>query len=423
MTVGPPELRAPDVLGSDPLPDARILVVDDEESNLLLMDRVLRSAGAHDVHGVSDAREAVDRCLELRPDVLLLDLHMPHLDGIEVLERLAVALDADTFLPVLVLTADTTGTAKRVALEAGAKDFLTKPIDRQDVLLRLRNHLHTAALYRRVRAENQRLQAQLDRQERAVLQAEEERDRERGRVLHVLHHEGIEMVFQPVVDLLDGRVVEVEALARFSSATGRTPDVWFAEASRVGLGVELEVAAVQAAIDHLPQLPEHVLLAVNVSPHVVVDDAFGKVLAGVPCDRLVVELTENVPIDDYDLVVSRLAEFRSEGVRIAVDDAGAGYAGLQHLVQLQPEFVKLDRELTVGIDTDPARRAMAASMVHFAGEIGARVVGEGIENQAATDALRNLGVTLGQGYHLARPAPLPLVAEHVDVGLPGAAGS
>ncbi|OWY59354.1 hypothetical protein B7486_75010, partial [cyanobacterium TDX16] len=185
------------MLAPDLLPSARLLVVDDEDSNLLLVDRLLRSAGVQDVHLLTDPRAVVERCIALEPDVVLLDLHMPHVDGVEVLHALHHALPPDRFLPVLVLTADATPQARRRALEAGAKDFLAKPLERDELLLRVRNQVETAALYRRVQAENRRLKAELDQQERALLEVEEELDRARARVLQVLHHDGIQMVFQP----------------------------------------------------------------------------------------------------------------------------------------------------------------------------------------------------------------------------------
>jgi EAL domain-containing protein (putative c-di-GMP-specific phosphodiesterase class I)/CheY-like chemotaxis protein len=395
---------------------ARLLVVDDQESNVLLLDRLLRSAGAREVHRVLDAREVVDRCLELRPDLVLLDLHMPHFDGVTVLRQLQAALAPDVHLPVLVLTADTTDAAKRRALEAGAKDFLTKPLDRTDVLLRVRNHLETGALYKLVQAENDRLRDELRRREHALRVEEENRERRRGRIRRVLDDDGVEMVFQPVADLLTGEIRGVEALARFRSADDRPPDAWFADAAEVGLGADLELAAIDAGLRRIPDLPPGVLMAVNVSPQVAITDHFAERIAEAAApDRIVVELTEHVPIDDYDVLVDRLAVFRAGGVRVAVDDAGAGYAGLHHIVQLRPDVLKLDRELTLAIETDPARRAMAASMVHFAREIGAKLVAEGIENQAAMDTLVDLGVTLGQGFHLARPGLLPLDSAHLDL--------
>ena len=401
---------------ADLLAQARILVADDDPSNLLVVDRLLRSAGVVDVHQVQDARQVADRCVQVQPDLLLLDLHMPHLDGVEVLDELHQVLAPDTFLPVIVVTADVTDDARHRALQAGAKDHLTKPLDRDELLLRLGNHLETAALYRQVQGENRRLQAELDEQDRSRRAVQDELQQIESKVRRVLDEGAVEMVFQPVVDLGSGRVVALEALARFPMDPVRAPDTWFADAARVGLELDLELAAARAALGHLPELAADLLLAVNVSPHVAMTDAFREAIAPVSSRRVVVELTEHLPIDDYDLVVEGLAPLRADGVAVAVDDAGAGYAGLQRLVRLRPDVVKLDRELTVGIDTDPARRAMAASMVHFAGEIGAVVVGEGIENQAAVDALRHLGVQLGQGYHLARPGPLEAAPVTIDLG-------
>lgn len=404
------------------LAGASIVVVDDQESNVVLLDRLLRSAGATQVHLVTDARHAVRRCLEVGADLVLLDLHMPHLGGVEVLEQLRAVLEPDAYVPVLVLTADTTDAAKGQALAAGAKDFLTKPLDREDVVLRVRNHLETVLLYRRVRQENLRLQSELDERERVARETQARLEATRRAVHDVLDRNLVEMVFQPVVDLADGRVVAVEALARFRTPERRPPDEWFAAAAAVGLQTELEVAAIAAALRRLPDLPPSVLLNVNVSPRVAMTEAFAQCVADTPSGRLVVELTEHVPVDDYEALVHCLAGFRAAGVLVAVDDAGAGYAGLQHLVSLCPEVLKLDRELTLDIDQDPARRAMAASMVHFAEEIGAVLVAEGIETQGALDTLRQLGITLGQGYHLARPGLLPLVSDRIDLHRTSAAG-
>lgn len=399
----------------DILVGARIVVVDDQESNVVLLDRLLRSAGATDVHLVTDPRKAVQRCLDVEADLVLLDLHMPHLDGVAVLEQLRAALAPDAFVPVLVLTADTTDGAKGRALAAGAKDFLTKPLDRDDVVLRVRNHLETAALYGRVRRENHRLHAELAENER-LARAERERHEERRQaVRQILDDDRIDMAYQPVVDLRTGAIIAVEALARFRTAVVRPPDQWFADAASVGLATELEVAAIAAALRRLPDLPPQARLSVNVSPRVALTQAFADCIEGAPRGRLVVELTEHVPVDDYEPLVERLATFRADGVLVAVDDAGAGYAGLQHIVSLCPEVLKLDRELTCGIEHDPARRAMAASMVHFADEIGALLVAEGIETQAALDTLRQLGISIGQGFHLARPGLLPLASDHIQL--------
>ena len=159
----------------------------------------------------------------------------------------------------------------------------------------------------------------------------------------------------------------------------------------------------------------------NVSPAAVITAAFHDLLAGSPGHRLVVELTEHRRVDDYQPLLRSLDALRQQAVRVAVDDAGAGYAGLQHILRLHPDIIKLDTDLTMGIDADPVRRALAASLVAFADDIGAILTAEGIEAPGEFNALRSLGIPWGQGYHLARPAPLPLSSlRHVaEPGRPG----
>jgi EAL domain-containing protein (putative c-di-GMP-specific phosphodiesterase class I) len=393
--------------------DATVLVVDDQSANVTLLERLLRAAGVARVHGLTDPTQAVGRCLELRPDLVLLDLHMPVVDGFTVLEALAKAVGADEFLPVLVLTADVAPEAKERALVAGAKDFLTKPFDRTEVLLRVHNLLETRALYARLERDKARLRAELEErkaQERRLLA---ERRRRRRRIERVLDSHALPMVFQPIADLANGRVVGVEALARFECQPRRPPNEWFAEAAEVGLGVELELAAVGAALVALSRLPLDTFLSVNVSPATAVAPAFAALLARWTGRRLVVELTEHTRVEHYEPLLAALDGLRQRSMRIAVDDAGAGYAGLQHILRLRPEVIKLDTDLTRGIHLDPARRALAASLVTFAHDIGAAILAEGVETRLELDVLRSLGVPWGQGYHLARPGPLPLPSPYL----------
>ena len=142
----------------------------------------------------------------------------------------------------------------------------------------------------------------------------------------------------------------------------------------------------------------------NVSPDTAGTDDLAALLATVPGERVVLELTEHDEIPDYASLRQSLDRLRARGVRIAVDDAGAGYAGLQHILSLEPEILKLDLQLIRGIDQDIARRALARCLVDFAGEIGAAVLAEGISSLAELDVLRAVGVPLGQGYYLGRPA-------------------
>jgi len=131
-------------------------------------------------------------------------------------------------------------------------------------------------------------------------------------------------------------------------------------------------------------------------------------LSPVACDRLVVEITEQAQVEDYDELNVSLARLRETGVRIAVDDAGAGYASLRHILRLEPDIIKLDKSLVRHVHRDRARRALATALISFATEIGATIVAEGIESADELHALRALGVTFGQGYHLARPHRPPV---------------
>ncbi|NAZ74702.1 EAL domain-containing protein [Kineococcus sp. T13] len=218
---------------------------------------------------------------------------------------------------------------------------------------------------------------------------------------------GPRVVYQPIVDLLSAEHVGAEALSRFPAGTP-APDRWFAEAAEVGYGEDLELRAVANALRGLPRLPG--FLTVNLSPATLTSPALARLLEGVPLERLVVEITEHAAIEDYAALLATLEPLRRNGLRVAVDDTGAGYASLRHVLAILPDFIKLDISLVRGIDADPSRRALAAGLVTFAASTGARIVAEGIETPAELAALRGLGVQLGQGYHLARPAPLPAAA-------------
>jgi EAL domain-containing protein (putative c-di-GMP-specific phosphodiesterase class I) len=216
--------------------------------------------------------------------------------------------------------------------------------------------------------------------------------------------------FQPIADLRDGNVVGYEALARFSATPRRSPDVWFGEAATVGLGTDLEMVAVSNALDHMDRLPPGAYLAVNVSPDTAASAEFAHACRGAPADSLVIELTEHAPVVDYPELTRALAGLRTDGVRLAIDDAGAGFASLRHVLRLQPDIIKLDLALTRGIDTDPVRQALATALISFAGEVGAVIVAEGVESRWEAEALRELGVAFGQGWYVARPGPLPSLA-------------
>jgi diguanylate cyclase (GGDEF)-like protein len=209
--------------------------------------------------------------------------------------------------------------------------------------------------------------------------------------------------FQPLVSLSTGRILGFEALSRFPEPPGRGPDAWFAQAARCGLAARLEAAALRAALSKEGR-PPGTFLSINVSPTTL---GSAEVQAVLPVDMsgLLVEVTEHELADDLDALEKELTALRERGARIAVDDAGAGYAGLQQVMRIQPDVIKLDRSLVMNLDQDPAKEALIDSLVRFARRTGASVCAEGIETMEELKLLADLDVTYGQGYVLARPAP------------------
>jgi EAL domain-containing protein (putative c-di-GMP-specific phosphodiesterase class I) len=233
----------------------------------------------------------------------------------------------------------------------------------------------------------------------------EKRKLEWSRVRDVLERDDIDIEFQPVFDLADCRIVSLEALARFWTEPMRSPSAWFAEANEVGLGVELELAAIKSALRRIDDFPPDVALALNVSPTTALDRRFCELLLDL-ADRVVIEITEHAQVDDYEELQRALAPLRQRGAKVAIDDVGAGFANLRHILRLSPDIVKLDLSLTQEIARDPAREALATSLVGFAEGVGASIVAEGISSDEELALLRALGVSYGQGFYLARPSPL-----------------
>ncbi|WP_457973898.1 sensor domain-containing phosphodiesterase [Arthrobacter sp. D1-17] len=232
--------------------------------------------------------------------------------------------------------------------------------------------------------------------------------RSRERIEELLRERTLLTAFQPIHELATGAVVGVEALARFPDNDG-SPKRWFSEAATVGLTAELEFAALESALTAATGLPSRLYVALNISPETCLDPRLPEFLATSPIapDRLVLELTENLAVATYAPLVDALAPLRSRGLRIAVDDAGAGFASMRHVLHLQPDIIKLDRSLIAGIDHAPGQRALGAAMVEFAQQIGAQLVAEGIESEDELNEVTKLRMYAGQGYLLERPTADP----------------
>lgn len=227
------------------------------------------------------------------------------------------------------------------------------------------------------------------------------------RIRQVLETDVIRPVYQPIVDIARGKTLGWEALSRFQCEPTRSPDQWFAEADAVGLGQSLELRAIEVIMGAAGDLPSGTFLSVNASPDTIVSHQFHELISRPRNVRLVVEVTEHAAVENYDRLTQAVGQLRLKGVRLAIDDAGAGFASLRHIVKLLPEFVKLDLFLTRDIDTDAAKRAVTSALSAFTAQIGANLIAEGVETAGELRVLSELGVDAAQGYYLGRPARLP----------------
>lgn len=273
--------------------------------------------------------------------------------------------------------------------------------------LRIRSHL-TQVNENAVRTQRE-LAERLETEERHVRQFRRKVEALKG----AMEHGSLSCVFQPIVELSTGDVIGTEALARFSD--GRPPQVWFKEAADLDIINQLEMAAIDIAFSHLEELSDG-YLAINVSPETISYPLFLSFLMrpDVPSDRVVVELTEHAVVENYVTVRSVIDKLKRLGVKVAVDDVGAGFSTFRHVLQLHPDIVKLDRSLIQGIHEDNVRLSLVSSLAGVAERMKASVVAEGIESEDEVNALWSLGVEMGQGYLFMHPCepPIPKVDWH-----------
>ncbi|MHB8573333.1 MAG: EAL domain-containing protein [Candidatus Dormibacteria bacterium] len=217
----------------------------------------------------------------------------------------------------------------------------------------------------------------------------------RARIKDVILTGGMSMAYQPIVDMDTSRPVGYEALARFNHGT---PDQWFTDADTVDLSDELELHAVAQALTGSAKLPLAMFISVNVNPRTLASNRLGAILRDADSSRVVLELTEHIPSDRYDAYIPILQKLRQLGVRIAVTDSGGGVASMRQVVHLAPDYIKLDRSLVRLVNTDSVRRSMCKALAAFAGDIGATVIAEGVEQEPEAAVLRELGIHHAQGW-------------------------
>lgn len=212
--------------------------------------------------------------------------------------------------------------------------------------------------------------------------------------------------YQPLVDIVHGTAVGYEALARFSGPPSLPPDQWFAAAEALGRRNELEHLVCARSLESRHRLPPNSFLSVNVSPSFLLSRQWDELLESQgSLAGIVLEITENDPVGSYEEIQLRIAGIRAKGGAIAIDDVGSGYSSLKHVMEIRPNFIKLDRAFVTGCHLDPARAALIEMIGTIAGRLDAWIVAEGVETQPELEELARLEVPLVQGYHLGRPVP------------------
>jgi EAL domain-containing protein (putative c-di-GMP-specific phosphodiesterase class I) len=378
----------------------RIVIADDEPVVRKALEQLIASEPTLRLVGVAaDSDEVVDLAGRLQPDVALLDVRMPG-GGPEAARGIR---ECSAYTKVIALSAYADRETVLEMIRSGAAGYLVKGAAGAEVL---------DTISRCARGES-RLSGEItgdvvaelsDHLERAAAVDEIHRSQVE-RIQRVLGGNELGIVLQPIADLETGEVIGYEALSRFLEPTA-SPAEWFGDADTVGLRAELELHALRAALARLDSLPPSSFLSINISPDSLAFEPC-RGLDADTCSRIVLELTEHAPVDDYDAVARALASARADGVRIAIDDVGAGFASLRHILHVAPEFIKLDSSLTHDVQDDPGRRAVAQAMITFATELRATIIAEGIETEEQLQTLRALGVRYGQGFYIARPSRFP----------------
>jgi len=225
-------------------------------------------------------------------------------------------------------------------------------------------------------------------------------------IRHLLEDGAPRIVYQPIYSLHSDCITGVECLSRFDAEPRRPPDVWFNAAHDAGLGMDLELRAIELALYSLQRLPSHLTISLNASPDLIISGRLTTLLEDFDLSRIVLEITEHAAVVDYDALLGALTPLRARGAQLAIDDAGAGYASMRHIINLKADVIKLDMSLTRNIDVDSSRRALAKGLIVFAHEIGSTITAEGVETESELDTLRSLGVDKVQGYFLSKPQAL-----------------
>lgn len=361
---------------------ADVLLVDDDRFVLRAVQRMLL-AGGYTVQAMDDGQEAAREAMTGAYDVVVSDIQMPQITGVELLDVLR-SYGCD--IPVVLMTGSPSLDTAREAVELGATHYLTKPVDRDALLRAVARASATARENRRRRSSDHMKDPEaVVRFDRAL--------------------ESMWMAYQPIVSLAAHGPVAYEALMRSHEPSFKNPLQLLAYAERNGRLPELGRAVRLLCADAAAKLPPRTSLFVNLHTQDLFDpDLYTGALASY-ASRVVLEITERGAIDEVSDVGARIRRLRNLGFRVAIDDLGAGYAGLSSIAMLEPDFVKLDMSLTRDMSTSLVKRRLVASMIEACRDCGMCLVAEGVETDKELLILRELGCDMLQGYYFARPSP------------------
>jgi EAL domain-containing protein (putative c-di-GMP-specific phosphodiesterase class I)/CheY-like chemotaxis protein len=383
----------------------RVLVADDQQLAAAGMTAALDSGDGFELVGVAaSAARAAELAEAEQPDVALVSARVTG-GGDDAVRAI---LSASPQTRVLAQSGETDHSEVVAMLRAGAGGFLVRGAPPRKLMAALRAAAEGDTIFDGT--VNGAVLRELMDQVHAANRGHEAMITKRARIRRVLERGEFDIVFQPIVALDSRAIVGYEALSRFSAEPNRGPDQWFAEAHEVGLGPELELAAIRLACERSRDLPEGMFMAVNVSPVTTERPELLALLAGCDVNEVILEVTEHAQVEDYRRFRVAIGRVRELGARLAVDDAGAGFSSLRHILELDAELIKLDGSLTRSLEDDPRRRSLAAALIEFGRDSGASVLAEHIESEVQLIELRRLGVHYGQGFHLGRPQRLPAAA-------------
>lgn len=375
-----------------------VLVVDDDADLLESYVGLLVSAG-YDADGAGDGAEAIARLISGQYDAVLTDVHMPRSGGLDVLSGVRTR---DLDVPVILMSGDPTLFSAITAVEEGAVAYLTKPLRRSRLLPLVEKAVHLGELARAKRASLAL----------AGMDGHLVGDRVGLRVCLDRALDTLGAVYQPIVEWSSRTIVGYEALLRTGEPMLPHPGDVLAAAERLDRVFELGRKMRARVAADVSSMPPGFEVFVNVHPLDLLDDELYDASAplSAAAARTVLEITERATLDRVSDVGARMDRLRKLGFRVAIDDLGAGYAGLNSLLQLQPDVVKLDMVLIRNVHLDAARQRVVSALINLSERLNMRVICEGVETVAERDYLASIGGDWHQGYLYARPGPpVPMV--------------